>query len=142
MHDLALNPLEVKVFELLLAGDDPVLNELNQQFQSARIRSRRCTGVGYYLYFDVEKKQENLVESLHIKSLFCFGDVDVILEKGKDQQEVGYLLWIKDGYIDNLEAYTFGAEEWPEEIDEFRVKYISGQRNLDELRKEWKTKAI
>lgn len=40
-------PLEPAVMRLLLAGDDPVLGILREQFHHAKLLSREFTGVGF-----------------------------------------------------------------------------------------------
>lgn len=40
--------------------------------------------------------------------------------------EVGVVVYVDDGKITALEAYTFGGESWPEEIHEFEIKYHAG----------------
>jgi hypothetical protein len=139
MNDLTFTPLESQVLEWLLAGEDPVLNALQQQLRSSRIDSRLYTGVGIYLNIDVPRTNNNLLESWNVKLSFCFGDVDAVLVSGNDQQMVGFLLWVENGYIDSLEGYTYGLEKWPEKIDEFHLNYMGGERDLDELRRNWKS---
>lgn len=44
-------PLEIGVLRLLLAGDDPVLGILREQFNHAELLSHEFTGVGFYTHF-------------------------------------------------------------------------------------------
>jgi hypothetical protein len=132
-----ITPLENEVLEWLLAGEDPVLDALRQQFAVSTIKSRESTGVGWYINFDVPDSQKRLYEILVVKQDFCFGDVDVGLEVNDGLQEVGFLLWVKDGYLDYLEAYTYGFETWPEEIKAFHLRYLGDQRDLSSLRRNW-----
>ncbi len=137
MNSLTFTPLESQVLDLLLAGKDPVLNVLRQQFHSSEVESRKYTGVGYYLKFNVPGNTPGLLEIPNVKLSFCFGDVDVVITTGNYQQRVGFLLWVENGYLDQLEAYTYGDEKWPEMIDEFHLRYLGNQRNLDYLRRDW-----
>ena len=139
MNDLTFSPLEKKALELLLAGEDPVLDVLRQQLSSATISSRQYTGVGYYLNFDLPHKRSGFQETINFRSRFCINDVGAVLKIGNYEQKVGLLFWVLDGYIDSLEAYTFGEENWPDNYDTFHVHYLFGERNLDDLRGEWKT---
>jgi hypothetical protein len=107
----------------------------------------------FYIYEEGARKHENLMrnpgsqdvfvlnpgsnESSGVKSSFCFGDVDVVALNGTFQQRVGFLLWIKDGYLESLEAYTYGDGKWPEKYDNFQINYIGNERNIKELRRNW-----
>jgi len=137
MDDLTFTQLERQVFELLLAGEDPMLNSLRQQFRLSRIISRLYTGVGYYLTIDVPHKRTEVVEFSNVKPSFCFGDVDGVLTIGDYQQMIGFLLWVENGYIDQLEVYTYGGEKWPDKFDKFRVSYMDDPRNFASLRRNW-----
>jgi hypothetical protein len=137
MNELTFTSLESQVLEWLLAGEDPVLNELRQQLRSSSIESRQYTGVGFYLKFDVPHNVQGFFESSKVKTSFCFGDVDVELTTGNYQQRVGFLLWVENGYLDQLEAYTYGDEKWPEKIDEIHLRYLGNQRDLEDLRRNW-----
>lgn len=140
MNDMTFTPLERQVLELFLTGDEPMLNALRQQLHSSQILSRQYTGVGYYLKFDVPQKKENIIQSSNVKSSFCFGDVDGVITIGEYQQMIGFLLWVENGYIDQLEVYTYGGEKWPDKFDEFRLSFMDDPRDLDSLRRNWDLK--
>lgn len=112
-----LSPLEAMVMQQLLAGVHPVLRILQQQFEAARVARRELTGVGFYTYFSVDDKAPHVDDMQN----FCFGDVhaDLIgLQNG-----CGFLLWVSDGVLDNLEAYTYD-ESWPPNALIERVYYM------------------
>jgi hypothetical protein len=136
MIDANLTPLESKVLEWLLGGDDPVLVALRSQFASASIRSREMTGVGFYLYFSVPANTRKLHEEFDVKPRFWFGDVEAsidLLERG-----AGFVLWIEDGLLACLEGYTYD-EEWPEHIGDFSLRYVTGaDRDLNLVRRWWR----
>ena len=138
MNELTFTPLESQVLEWLLAGWDPVLMGLREQLASSKIESRELTGVGFYLNFKIPSINKRLHDVLEVKQNFCFGDVGAYLETDDRIQEVGFLLWIKDGYLDSLEAYTYGLEKWPEEVNSSRPFYFGDKRDLDDLIRNWK----
>jgi len=137
MNELTFTPLESQVLELLLAGEDPVLNVLRQQFHSSRVESRQYTGAGYYLKFNVSRNTPGLRDISNVKPSFCFGDVDVEFTTGSYQQMVGFLIWVKNGYLDQLEVYTYGDEKWSDRFDDFRLGYMDDPRDLNNLRENW-----
>lgn len=84
---------------------------------------------------NTEWKEEQYV--LVVKQNFCFGDVGASFDQDNRKQEVGFLLWIKAGYVDCLEAYTYGFEKWPEEDTPFQLFYFGNKRDLEYLRRNW-----
>lgn len=137
MHDLPFTSLESQVLEWLLSGEAPVLALLRDQLATSRVQSRDFTGVGFYLNIELPTTNKRIHEVLEVKQDFCFGDVGAYLEADDRIQEVGFLLWIKNGYLDSLEAYTYGLEKWPEEVNSFRLFYFGDKHDLDDLRRNW-----
>jgi hypothetical protein len=137
MSDLEFSSLENQVLELLLAGEEAVLTVLREQIASAKIQAREFTGVGFYLDFEIPATAKRLQDVLAVKHSFCFGDVGAYFDQGAQRQEVGFLLWIKDGYVDFLEAYTYGLKKWPEENTPFQLFYFGNQRDFEYLRRNW-----
>ncbi len=35
--------------------------------------------------------------------------------------DVGFVVYVDDGYVDAIEGYTFGGDEWPEAVSEFEL---------------------
>lgn len=120
-------PLEISTMEKLLIGDDDVLKTLASQWNSATLRTRELTGVGFYTHFELPPSA-NPIRGM---PTFCFGDVVAEIEGLK--YGAGFLLWVKDGLLDFLEAYTF-QEAWPSEIKEFSLRYEGGARDIKKLR--------
>lgn len=118
----ALTPLERAVLDKLLAGDDPTLAILRAQAESAQLRSRKNTGVGFYCYFDVPDDIERIG-----RATFRLGDVNATM-KGLSHG-AGFVLFVKDGRLDNLEGYTYD-EPWPTTISDFELAYQNHPRKL------------
>lgn len=120
-----LTPLEERVTRMLLAGDDDVLTILRRQLEKANVSSREMTGVGFYTNFAVASE----VERVPTGPSFKLGDVNGVADNL--QHGVGFLLYIKDGLLDMLEAYTYG-EPWPQEVLGLKLTYASGEnRDMD-----------
>ncbi len=126
-----LTKFEMEVMNMLLDGDDDILKSLRRQFQNSKIKKREMTGCGFFLYFDINS---NIDEFLKGKS-FHFGDVNAKvtgLSHG-----AGFVLFIRDGYISDLEGYSYD-EPWPEQVTDFELSYQSGEkRDLTALKKSW-----
>jgi hypothetical protein len=127
---------ETDVITMLLAGDHPVLAAVRDQFAVAEIDSRKYTGVGYYLNFNLPTSHPKLHELLPIKKYFLLGDVDVMLGEEKIWGTV--ILWIEDGRISSLECVTY--DEWPDEGFSYEISYFDGKRDIEKLQEEWKKK--
>lgn len=123
-----LTTFEAGLMEMLLAGDNPVLQTLRCQLRGSRVKSRELTGCGFFTYFGVDRSAAMAVSghpSLRIS------DVDAVipgLEHG-----AGFVLFVEDGYLDNLEGYSYD-ELWPtEDITAFKLRYTGGVRDLGTL---------
>jgi hypothetical protein len=129
-----LSPLETEAMDWPLRGEDPILEALRQQFAQATLRSRKMTGAGFYLTFDVPDDVARLQDTFQVKSDFRLGDVEAQVDSLK--AGIGFLLWISGGKLDFLEAYTFD-ETWSPEIGSVSFGYTGGSRNFNDLRREW-----
>lgn len=128
---IELTELERGVMELLLAGDDPILKVLREQYRHAEVVSRDETGAGFYVHFSVASQATRLDpgKSLH------FGDVKAEIEGL--QYGAGFVLHVRHGAIDCLEGYSYD-ERWPVNVARFRLAYIEGdERNLTALWTKW-----
>lgn len=122
---------ENKVMEMLLCGENEVLEKLRRQFKTAKVKRREFTGVGFFTDFTVEK---NLDFSINNKT-FCYGDV-YSNERGI-VGDLGFILFIKNGYIDMLEGYTV-YDVWPKECESIHLTYdTGGKRDIEKISVAW-----
>lgn len=124
-HDLT--DLERSVIDKLLAGEHPVLEALRGQLRSCRVRSRELTGCGFFTELQVDRGLRvapTSAEKLRI------GDVNAKI--GGLEHGAGFVLFVKDGYLDMLEGYSY-EEPWPESIDEFELSYTGESRDVESL---------
>jgi hypothetical protein len=101
MQSNTWTPLEMAVMSFLLAGADPVLAILREQFHHAELLSREFTGVGFYTNFTVPVDMQRLPGT----PSFFFGDVEAAVPAL--QHGAGFLLRVTDGALDFLEGYTY-----------------------------------
>lgn len=112
----------------LLAGEHPVLEALREQFRASQVSKRELTGCGFFTYFKVDPTISAAPTNLASIKL---GDVDAKisgLEHG-----AGFVLFVTDGYLDNLEGYSYD-ELWPTTISDFMLTYMGGKRELAALK--------
>ncbi len=130
--DLARN-----VMEMLLDGDDEVLSLLKKQYETAEIVSEELGEVGFYINYHVENFAINQEQ---FNSTFQIGDVDGVVNNINGA--VGFILYVKDGFLTMLEGYVNIVDEWPEKDYEIKLVYDTGKsRDYASLKKKW-TKVI
>ena len=107
---------EQKVMQMLLAGEGQSLKSLRSQYNQSNIKSRDFTGVGFFTDYSVE---DDGLKIGHINTQIgsVYGDYNNI-------GAVGFLLFIRDGWIDFLEGYTMGIDEWPDSYENIHLKYV------------------
>jgi hypothetical protein len=87
-----------------------------------KITDRYLTGKGF-----ITELMPNHLHVLNGPSSFRGGHVGATIN---GNLEVGFLFFIKKGYVDAIECYTYG-EEWPSEIktfDFYLIDYSTGQK--------------
>lgn len=112
--EISQEELEQRLMDLLLQGENPVLNILREQYATAKVADRKFTGVGFYTYFEVSENAPLLVE--HPKDDF----LDDLLDLQHIQLEnlpngAGCTLSVRDGKLSDLECYTY-TDPWPDQI--------------------------
>lgn len=128
---ITLDPLERRVMEMIVAGDDPTLDILREQFQAAHCTDRTLTGVGFFTRFSVPPT----IPRVQGRKLSYLGDVKADVHGL--QHGAGFVLHLREGAIDYLEGYSYD-EPWPETVQHFHVSYIDGnQRDLNTLWEKW-----
>ncbi len=112
-----LSALERSAMDMLLAGNHPVLELLRQQYAACSVVRREETGVGVFVNFLVPRDIERVPTN---KSL-AISDVSADIEGL--QFGVGFVLFVRGGFIDCLEAHLWGDDQWPERIEHYSLYY-------------------
>jgi hypothetical protein len=84
--------------------------------------SRTLTGTGFYTNFLLTHSAPTAPVR---QSRAAFGDVGATI--AGLQYGAGFLLWLKDGRIHQLEGYSY-EEKWPEHIESFNLEYFDSSR--------------
>lgn len=111
---------ENKLVEMLLDGENEILFKLRKQYEQSKVVLREFSPAGFYTSFIVEDRDELCLEG---KS-FYIGDVDGIVDG--IESAIGFILFIKNGYISLLEGYTNIIDNWPTN-EEIRLTYNLGK---------------
>lgn len=119
-----------KVMETLLDGNHPSLEILRKQYAIAELRTD-VTKSGIFVDFDLPDS----VDTIPGEDDFHFGDVETTM---KDLDHgLGFVLFVRDGKLSELEGYTY-EEELPERVTDVTVQYLENDsRNLAELLPDW-----
>ena len=119
-----------KLLEKLLQGENLILQELRSQYKNSTV-SIEFTGVGFFTDFNVHN-----CKPIANGKYFQIGDINAFIDG--DDSKIGFILFIKNGFLSLLEGYTISLNEWPEEYNNIVLKYNDNDiRDLEELRKIW-----
>ncbi|HZB00489.1 MAG TPA: hypothetical protein VE800_00085 [Actinomycetota bacterium] len=121
-----LDDLERRVLEMLVAGDEPRMRRLQAQLAVCRVRDRDMTGVGFFTTLHVDR---SAAEPLDVASA-RLGDVSAEMEGVR--HGAGFQLTIDEGYLDELEGYTFD-DPWPDEVHGLTLAYVEQLRDRGAL---------
>lgn len=103
------NKLFDDVMNMILAGDDIVLQNLRKQYENSSL-SVEMTQVGFFVDFIVDEKVSK--EKISSKN-FHIGEVSGRVSD--KEYGVGFVLFVEDGLIVMLEGYTLECDVWPSE---------------------------
>lgn len=117
-----MNDLERQVMDMLLRGDHPILTVLRAQLAVASVSSREFTGVGFFTKFAVPPT----IPRLAVGRLAPLGDVNA--DVPGMQHGAGFVLFFKDGALDCLEGFSYGAEPFSREATGVRLHYLKPRR--------------
>jgi len=84
------------------------------------------TGVGFWTSLALPLGIEEVGSGLRIRLSDVEATIDG-LEHG-----AGFVLFIENGLLDNLEGFTYD-EPWPDRIGGYRLRYIDEERDLSDL---------
>lgn len=127
MMSYDLTDLERGVLHKLLAGEHPVLEALRGQLGSCRVGRRELTGCGFFTELQVDR---TLPAAPTSAQKLRIGDVIATITGLK--HGAGFVLFVKAGYMDMLEGYSYD-EPWPESVSEFDVGYTGEPRDVRSL---------
>lgn len=125
--------LEKKAMEMLLADDDTVLAGLRNQYLNSKVKSREFTGAGFYTYYEVSPGIPRVAGGRN------FEITDVVASQGSIDPAMSFVLFVRDGYLVQLEATTFLLDEWPSDYTNITLYYAEhgGARDIEKVRARW-----
>jgi hypothetical protein len=109
---MKLNDLEKFVIREFVNSQNLDISDLESKLHATEIEGRDFSAVGFLT---------DLRPTLNIflsGTSFTGGNVDVRINETID---TGYVLYIKNGYLEAIEGYTYGGDLWPSKIECFRL---------------------
>jgi hypothetical protein len=106
----------------LLAGDDPVMAALREQYARSRVGAVELSGAGFFA--DIEVPDDAPMVS---PPSISGGDAKIVVEGV--QHGAGCVLFVRDGRLSMLEGYTYGNEAWSESAKILRVTDVFSLQN-------------
>ncbi len=97
-----LYPLECAVLEAIARQVPDHTDALSRQLTQARVVARKNTGVGFYTTIDISSDGRICGITSPI------GDVGTTVDHL--QHGMGFLLWLKEGRMHELEGYSYAGE--------------------------------
>jgi hypothetical protein len=119
----ALEAAVLKAIAAQLGSKDH--DSLSSQIDGLAVKSRENSGAGFFTHFETVDRSKSRI-------LADTRDCHVSAEINGDEGSLGFILWLRDGYVDFLEGYTesladtvglsldtlsFVLVEWPRKLD-------------------------
>jgi hypothetical protein len=114
-----LTPLESEALRMLVKAHPEQADALERQLAIAAVRSRRETGLGFFLNFNVGSAP--LVDPANCELNDVYAQVPSLAAP------IGFLLFVRRGKIDFLEGHTDG-DDWPQSLAGFSMGIQSPYR--------------
>ncbi|MFZ0422558.1 MAG: hypothetical protein WAL80_06745 [Xanthobacteraceae bacterium] len=104
MTDTLPTPLEAAVLQEICRQLSPQgRSALEAQIDCISVRYRKNTGAGFYTYF--------LMRGEPARQIYDDTKVCTVTAKINGLRDaLGFILWLRDGYVDHLEGYTMALE--------------------------------
>lgn len=122
-----LTEFERAVLGKLLAGDHPVLEALRVQLRHCHVERREHTGHGFFTELEVDESAPTAPTPRAEARIR-----DVTATVAGLQHGAGFVLLVRDGYLDQLEGFSY-EEPWPSTVRGFELAYLEKTRRIADL---------
>lgn len=134
------SPLIAEPMNFLIAGSDPVMDQIRRQYFASKIVSETIGDEGFVVEFAIPSDMNPLAGC---KTAFTIGDVFADSDGGS----VGFVVTVKDGSLRSLEAYmlafTLDWRGWPpsgrsfDDVHYYLFTHELSEREWDRIRPAW-----
>lgn len=130
-----LSPFELEVLAVMLDGDHPVLASLREHVAVCRVLSREFTGVGFWTFLKVPLDTPRAdIGPERIVLGGVYAEIEGV------EHGAGFILFVEDGYLDNLEGFTYD-DPWPKQLGAYTLSAMTASgddTNLDKVKRAWR----
>jgi len=130
-----LEKLIISAVNMLLDGENEVLNNLRDQFRDSEMISIDNTGVGMFVDFKTSRNSLKL-NGGGIKDDFAFGDVFGTIDGVFGA--IGFIIFVQNGFLKSLEIYSIGEKYWSGVTDDTEISFDMIPRNMKALELSWR----
>ena len=106
---------EREVMEMIAKENPKYEAKIMAQYEKAHVIKREFTGHGFFTDFDITDPADSLGCGYNNQ----LGDLTAEFPEVKFG--AGFVLFIKNGFIEMLEGYVYGDEAWPDQITEYKL---------------------
>lgn len=118
-----------EAMNMLLEGNDDLLNALKLQFNACEIVVEDQFDTGAYINFSA-------IFNISPVSPQKFFIDDVFLSQENLDYPIGFILFIQSGYLALLELHTYGDDKLPKEFQNYTF-YYSKDGNRNDGKRKW-----
>ena len=111
---IKMSDFEISVLNKFLEGQGKNVSMLRNQMQNLMVKNRQQSRSGVFIKFH----QNNSIFALEDKNRHVIEGVKGFANNIK--YSIGFILYLENGMIDMLEAYTYD-ETWPEQLDKLKL---------------------
>ena len=114
---------ERKVMDMLLAGNNELLDKLREQYKTIKVESRDFDGYGFFTKYSNQNEKYRLED-------YNFVIADVVVDYNNTNIAYGIILFINNGYINMLEGHPFSYDNWIENYNNITgIYYLNLDKN-------------
>ena len=123
------NVFEKDVVENILKSyDDSFGFKILEQYKCCTVTKRVLTGVGFFTSFQVGDLSMSLGKDINLR----LGGIGAKI-KGLKDEHAGFVLYIENGILTELEGYSYGGDRWPKKITDYTLYLINKDGSLTDL---------
>ena len=105
---------EKEVMNMLLSGEDSLLEILRTQYANSKVVLREFTGCGFFTHFEISNEYVQIDFS---------GRINDVCAKLSNGDLIFFILYIENGKFDVLEGFTT-ADTWTDDYENLQLQYF------------------
>src|SRR5271154_2912525 len=111
-----LREVDRKVLDFMLARPGTPCDELRAQLPYLSVRQFERSAMGFFTEFDVASGANPLTATPNLE----IGN-DVVATSPEVEVGIGFLLFVRNGFIDMLEGFTLTSDDWTKDESQIQI---------------------